>query len=153
MTMQSNRPSAEFRGGREERAFVKYRAIIQEIGPLVEEFLPHGILIFFDQQAPAELREVSLVHDGAGLHATIAVGDLLRFSEPAPGGGETLVASYRVTAVGEVASANLATLGHLVVHFDAARVPALPGAISVEPALAGLPSVGTVFELLRLEEY
>ncbi|WP_376794096.1 PTS glucitol/sorbitol transporter subunit IIA [Thermogemmatispora sp.] len=61
--------------------------MVQEIGPLVEEFLPQGILIFFDQPAPAGLGEVSPVHDGAGLPAPIAVGDLQRFSEPAPGGG------------------------------------------------------------------
>ncbi|RAQ97762.1 hypothetical protein A4R35_19640 [Thermogemmatispora tikiterensis] len=132
---------------------LKYRAMIEEIGPQVPEFLPHGILIFFGPQAPAELREVSLVHTGATLQGAIEVGDWLCFREPPGEGSETgRVLSYRVTAVGEVASANLAELGHLVVHFDGALEAALPGTISVAPALLHLPPVGTILELLRLED-
>ncbi|MBX5451631.1 PTS glucitol/sorbitol transporter subunit IIA [Thermogemmatispora sp.] len=139
------------------RGLLKYRAVIQEIGAQVPEFLPHGILIFFGPQAPAELREVSLVHTGATLQGAIEVGDWLCFREP-PGEGDSAdretgrVLSYRVTAVGEVASANLAELGHLVVHFDGAAEAALPGTISVTPALLYLPPVGTILELLRLED-
>ncbi|WP_376794544.1 PTS glucitol/sorbitol transporter subunit IIA [Thermogemmatispora sp.] len=145
--------AAHEQAGAGERMVVKYRAVIQEIGSQVVEFLPHGILIFFGQQAPPELREVSLVHTGAALRGSIEVGDLLRFYEPAEaGGGGGRVLSYRVTAVGEVASANLAELGHLVVHFDGATEAALPGTISVAPALLHLPPVGTLLELLRLED-
>jgi PTS system glucitol/sorbitol-specific IIA component len=139
--------------GAGRRVLLKYRAMIGEIGPQVPEFLPHGILIFFGPQAPAELREVSLVHSGATLQGAIEVGDWLCFREPSDDGGEVgRVFTYRVTAVGEVASANLAELGHLVVHFDGAAEAALPGTISVEPALLHLPPVGTILELLRLED-
>ncbi|WP_052890234.1 PTS glucitol/sorbitol transporter subunit IIA [Thermogemmatispora carboxidivorans] len=139
--------------GAGRRVLLKYRAMIEEIGPQVPEFLPHGILIFFGPQAPAELREVSLVHTGAALQGVIEVGDWLCFREPSGEGGEVgRVLAYRVTAVGEVASANLAELGHLVVHFDGAAEAALPGTISVAPALLHLPPVGTILELLRLED-
>ncbi|MBE3558119.1 MAG: PTS glucitol/sorbitol transporter subunit IIA [Ktedonobacteraceae bacterium] len=130
---------------------LKYRATIREIGPLVAEFLPHGILIFFGMTAPAELREVSLIHDGARLMAELAAGDLLRFITPASQKESLQITCYRITAVGAVANANLAELGHLVVHFDAAVSANLPGTISVEPALSSLPPVGTIFELLGLE--
>lgn len=50
-----------------------------------------------------------------------------------------------------MANSNLAELGHLVVHFDAATEPTLPGAASVEPSLTALPSVGTIVELFGLE--
>jgi PTS system glucitol/sorbitol-specific IIA component len=132
---------------------LKYRGVIQEIGPMVEEFLPHGILIFFGTTAPPELREVSLVHDGAHLHAQLAVGDLLHFipSSSTDGNITHQPMRFRLTAVGEMANANLAQLGHIVVHFDAASTANLPGAISVEPALEYLPLVGTTFEISGLE--
>jgi PTS system glucitol/sorbitol-specific IIA component len=121
---------------------------------MVEEFLPHGILIFFGANAPAELREVSLVHDGTHLHANLAVGDLLQFI-PAPSTDASAThppMRFRLTAVGEMANANLAQLGHLVVHFDAATTANLPGTISVEPSLEHLPLVGTTFEISGLEK-
>lgn len=125
-----------------QETLLKYRAVIHEIGPLVTEFLPHGILIFFGTMAPEELREVSLIHDGEQLFAPLSVGDLLLF---VPSSGLPVV--HRITAVGEMANANLAELGHLVVHFDGAATANLPGTISVEPSLAELPVVGTIFEL------
>lgn len=134
----------------EEQLVLKYRAIIQEIGPMVPEFLPHGILIFFGEQTPAELREVSLIHNGNQLISPISAGDMLRFTPPSH---ENAVPSwYRFTAIGDMANANLAELGHLVVHFDAATQPTLPGAASVEPSLTAIPSVGTILELFGLEK-
>ncbi len=134
---------------REEQLVLKYRAIIQEIGPMVPEFLPHGILIFFGEQAPAELREVSLIHDGSQLISPIVAGDVLRFTPPSHESAD--LSWYRFTAVGDMANSNLAELGHLVVHFDAAMEATLPGAASVEPSLTALPSVGTIVELFGLE--
>ena len=55
-----------------------------------------------------------------------------------------------MTAVGEAASNNLAELGHVVVHFDAATKAELPGAVSVEPSTVPSPIVGMTFELLGL---
>jgi len=133
---------------------LKYRGVIQEIGPMVEEFLPDGILIFFGANAPAELREVSLVHDGTHLHANLAVGDQLQFI-PAPSTNASAThppMRFRLTAVGEMANGNLAQLGHLVVHFDAATTANLPGTISVEPSLEHLPLIGTTFEISGLEK-
>ncbi len=130
---------------------LKYRGMIQEIGPLVHDFLPHGILIFFGTMAPNELREVSLVHDGQQLIAPLVVGDLFVFLSENASDAPTAETQYHVTAVGDMANANLATLGHVVVHFDGATTPSLPGAISVEPSLSELPSIGTIFEFLELE--
>jgi len=122
---------------------LKYRGVIQSIGSMVPEFVPHGILIFFGQAAPQELRDASLVHDGTQLVSELAVGDYLKFSPPS---ATEQARSYRVTAVGKSANGNLAQLGHVVVHFDGATKAKLPGAISVEPALEALPTVGTTFE-------
>lgn len=138
----------------EQHITLKYRGVIQEIGPMVDEFLPHGILIFFGANAPDELREVSLVHDGTHLHANLAAGDLLYFLPAASANEQTThpPMRFRLTAVGEMASTNLALLGHIVIHFDAAPQAKLPGAISVEPALEHLPLVGTIIEFSGLEK-
>ncbi len=137
----------------EERLVLKYRAVIQEIGPTVTEFLPHGIIIFFGLSAPAELREISLVHDGTQLLSSLVVGDVLRFVMSSTHPDESQdVLWYRITAIGSDANTNLATLGHVVVHFDAANDAHLPGTISVEPNTVPSPVVGTIFELFGVEE-
>jgi len=79
----------------------------------------------------------------------LEVGDLLRFSPPSD---DQQAWWYRLTAVGAMANTNLAELGHIVVHFDGASSASLPGAISVEPALAALPTEGTMFELFGKEK-
>jgi len=136
-----------------EPLLLKYRAVIQEVGPMVYEFLPHGILIFFGAAAPAELREVALVHDGSSLAAHLAVDDILQFIPlPTEQVADPQPIRFRLTAIGEVANENLAQLGHFVVHFDAATTASLPGAISVEPSLAYIPSVGTTIEIVRVEK-
>lgn len=136
----------------EEQLVPKYRAVIQEIGPTVTEFLPHGILIFFGSAAPVELREVSLVHNGTSLQSALVVGDILRFVLSSRGPDEEQeVLWYRITAIGDAANTNLAELGHIVVHFDAATEAHLPGTISVEPNTTPSPVVGTTFELLGVE--
>jgi PTS system glucitol/sorbitol-specific IIA component len=136
-----------------EPLLLKYRAVIREIGPMVYEFLPHGILIFFGATAPAELREISLVHDGNSLTAHLAVDDILQFIPPkTEHGADPSPVRFRLTAIGEVANENIAQLGHFVVHFDAATIASLPGAISAEPSLEYIPSVGTTIEIIRVEK-
>lgn len=128
---------------------LKYQGVIQSIGSLVPEFLPHGILIFFGETAPEELQDTALVHNGTQLVSELVAGDYLKFSPPST---TEQSRSYRLTAVGESANGNLAELGHVVVHFDGATTAKLPGAISVEPALEALPTVGTTFEFFGLKE-
>ena len=133
----------------EAQLSLKYRAVIHEIGPMVAELIPHGILIFFGETAPEELREVALVHNGTQLLSDLEVGDFLKVS---PSGGDQQIRWYRLTAVGAIANANLAELGHLVIHFDGASIANLPGTISVEPSLVVFPPVGTTFELFGREK-
>ncbi len=124
---------------------LKYQGVIQSMGSMVPEFLPYGILIFFGETAPEELRDTALVHNGTQLVSELAAGDYLKFSPPS---ATEEPQSFRLTAVGESANANLAKLGHVVIHFDGATKAKLPGAISVEPALEALPTIGTTFEFL-----
>lgn len=135
-------------GIHEAQLSLKYYAVIHEVGPMVAELFPHGILIFFGETAPQELREVALVHNKTQLLSDLEAGDFLKVSPP---GGDQQICWYRLTAVGTMANTNLAELGHLVIHFDGASIANLPGTISVEPSLVVLPSLGTTFELFGRE--
>ena len=99
----------------EAQLVLKYQGVIHEVGPFVEECLLHGILIFFGDMAPPELRELALVHNGTQLISELAAGDLVKFS---PSDATQSPSWYRLTAVGEQANANLTELGHVVLYFD-----------------------------------
>lgn len=101
---------------------LKYEAQITEIGPLVEEFTAAGILVLFGEDAPEELREFSIIHDGKQLHADLEPGDQFTLESE----------SFRVLAVGEVANTNLGNLGHLILKFNGMEEPEMPGDVCVE---------------------
>jgi PTS system glucitol/sorbitol-specific IIA component len=101
---------------------IKYNATITAIGPLVQEFLNEGIIVLFGQQAPEELAEFAILHDGTTLHAPLAAGDVVTMGDE----------SYTVLAVGEVASDNLRNLGHLVLKCNGQHEVEMPGDVCVE---------------------
>jgi PTS system glucitol/sorbitol-specific IIA component len=101
---------------------VKYSAEITEIGPLLSEFIEAGILVFFGDTAPEELREFAILHDGAQLHEDVVPGDQICLDD----------SCFRVLAVGEVANKNLAALGHFIVKFNGATTPEMPGDICAD---------------------
>jgi PTS system glucitol/sorbitol-specific IIA component len=118
-------------------AVIKYQARITAIGPLVSEFVDAGILVFFGKTAPPELAEFSILHDGTHLEGAVVPGDRLCLDAHV----------YRVLAVGDVASKNLDTLGHLVVKFTGATVAQLPGDLCVEAAPLPKLELGMSFRI------
>ena len=117
---------------------IKYEATITEIGPLVDEFIEHKILVLFGAEAPEELAEFSVLHDGTELHDPIAAGDTVHLDDHA----------YQVLAVGEVVNANLANLGHLILKFNGLDEPEMPGDVNVEDE--DIPELGPGMKL-RIE--
>ncbi len=115
----------------------KYQACITAIGPLVSEFIEAGILVFFGQNAPPELAEFAILHDGTQLDGLVTPGDRLCLDGHA----------YRVLAVGEVANQNLAALGHLVVKFNGQTVPEMPGDVCTDAAPLPEIKVGMRFQI------
>lgn len=110
-------------------SMVKYSATVSEIGPLVDEFISAGVLVFFGQNAPEELREFAILHDGDTLIDDVVVGD--RFCI----GNEC----FTILAVGEVANQNLKALGHFIIKFNGEQKPEMPGDICAE--VRPLPSI------------
>lgn len=100
----------------------KYRATITAIGPMVSEFVEAGVLVFFGKDAPEELAEFAVLHDGTHLDGQVGPGDRIHLGDR----------SYLVLAVGEVANLNLAALGHLVVKFNGQTIVEMPGDVCAE---------------------
>lgn len=117
---------------------IKYEGQITALGPYTSEFIDAGILVLFGLDAPEELTEFAILHDGKILHAPIVAGDVIYFD----------TASFHIMAVGEVANANLAHLGHLVIKFNGEAEPELPGDVCV--AALPLPEIA-VGTRLRIE--
>lgn len=117
---------------------IKYEATVTEIGPLVDEFINAGILVFFGADAPPELREFSIIHDGKALNADIVPNDIVIIDDE----------PYKVLAVGEVANTNLGNLGHLILKFNGLDQAKLPGDVCVEEKPVHPVKIGTVIKVL-----
>ena len=101
---------------------IKYQATITAIGPYVAEFIDHNILVLFGDQAPEELAEFSIIHDGKDMQGTLIVGDKVYLGDD----------RFTVLAVGEAANNNLKNLGHLILKFNGESEPEMPGDVCVE---------------------
>ncbi len=109
---------------------IKYSATVHAVGPLVDEFVSAGILVFFGLNAPEELRDFAILHDGTELVAEVAPGDRFCLDDQC----------FTILAVGEVANENLRTLGHFVIKFNGQTRPEMPGDICAEAR--PLPPIG-----------
>ena len=116
-----------------------YESTVTAVGNQVPAFLEHGILIFFGDQAPAELHDISVLHD-------VAVAD----DGPRPGDTIHLgTTALEIQAVGGVVRDNLLNLGHLDVKADGLTQAKLPGDVCVRKGGLPLLSVGDAFRITR----
>lgn len=112
---------------------IKFTARFTWIGPMVSEFTSHGILVLFGEDAPAELKEFAVIHDGQPPVEPVAAGDNIQVGDR----------EFRVLAVGEVANKNLAALGHLVLKCNGRETAEMPGDVCVEEKPLPPIEVGT----------
>ncbi len=117
---------------------LKYELEVTRLGELVSEFLDSGIIVFFGEQAPEELTDFAIIHNGVELKEQIVPGDRIYVAN----------AAYNVLAVGDVANQNLANLGHLVMKFNGKTEPELPGDVCVEERPLPEITVGTTIKIV-----
>jgi PTS system glucitol/sorbitol-specific IIA component len=116
-----------------------YDTTVTAVGSQVPAFLEHGILIFFSDEAPAELHDISVLH-----HVDVAddgprPGDVVHLGE------ETL----EVLAVGDVVRDNLLNLGHLDLKADGLSEAKLPGDVCVRKGPIPLLATVDAFRITR----
>ncbi|NLN70843.1 MAG: PTS glucitol/sorbitol transporter subunit IIA [Chloroflexi bacterium] len=95
---------------------------VEFVGPFVDEFINEGILVFFGQDAPKELKEFSIIWNFSGYERPIEAGDLLHINDQ----------TFKILGVGEIANKNLNDLGHLIIKFNGETETRLPGDVNVE---------------------
>lgn len=101
---------------------VIYRNTIKNIGSEVAAFEGEEMFILFGDNAPDTLKDFCYTIDIQPVNETIEVGNTVVID-----GKE-----YEITAVGNVAEQNLASLGHVTIVFDGSTEASLPGSIYVK---------------------
>lgn len=114
-----------------------YKTKITKLGKSVAEFSEQNILIVYNENAPAELAELSVLHTIAAMSRDVRVEDVVVIGDK----------DYVVTAVGDEVNHTMATMGHCTLSFNGADTAKLPG--HLELAGSGMPNIkpGDPFEI------
>lgn len=117
---------------------VLFEAKVAEIGEMVAHLAEEKMMILFNQSAPKELRDVSVIHVDHKNSGTVQVGDTLKFDDQ----------SYRIVFVGDKANDTLQELGHVTLKFNGEKQD-LPGSICLEDKPFPTLSPETVIQVVR----
>ena len=101
---------------------MKYNVKISSIGDMALDFLTEDMLIIFNNNAPPELAEISVLHEIGKLEEFVVVGDKMTICDQ----------QFTVMAVGDEANHTLKSMGHCSLKFDGADTPQLPGTIHLK---------------------
>ncbi len=111
---------------------IVYSTTVTAVGELVPDFAEQGVLVFFGENAPAELHEFSIIHTPDVQSRAPQVGDTITLAD----------ATYTVLAVGSVASDNLLNLGHLDLKANGLTQAEMPGDVNVEATTLPVVKIG-----------
>lgn len=120
---------------------VVYESTVTAVGDQVAAFVGHGLLIFFGDESPKELHDMSVRHRPTVAQEGPRVGDTVYLGEQ----------SFEVLAVGEVVADNLLNLGHLDLKADGMTTARLPGDVCVAKQDLPLLAPGDDFRIVRGE--
>ncbi len=122
---------------------MKYDVTVTGLGDMALAFLDPAMemrfVILFNDDAPAELAELAILHTKAELTEAPAPGDTMTI------GSKT----YKITAVGDEAIHTLKELGHCTLAFTADTEPYRPGCINLDGEIITEADVadGTVIQI------
>ena len=118
---------------------VLYKSTVTEIGELVPSFVAEGILVFFGESAPEELRTFCIIHKVEHQEGQVKEGDTVTID----GQG------FEVLAIGSVANDNLYNLGHLNLKANGNTVADLPGDVCIAQVELPEIKIGSQLEITR----
>ncbi len=105
---------------------MKYNVTVTGLGDMALAFLDPAMemrfIILFNDNAPAELAELAVLHTQGEMTEAPAPGDTMKIGEK----------TYKVTAVGDEAIHTLKELGHCTLAFTADTEPYRPGCINLD---------------------
>lgn len=96
-----------------------YQMEMTFVGGFVEAYLQENKLILFAEPVPPDIAEYCAVHRPGILDGVLIPGLGVKIND----------VTYQITAVGDVATANLKQLGHITLNFDGAIDAELPGMV------------------------
>jgi PTS system glucitol/sorbitol-specific IIA component len=101
---------------------MKYEATVTGIGEAAFELLEScNCLVIFDDCAPAELAEISILHSSGEIKDDIKIGDKVTLGKN----------KYVITAIGDEALKTLKDMGHCTLKFTGKTTAELPGQIEL----------------------
>ena len=105
---------------------MKYDVTVTGLGDMALAFLDPAMemrfVILFNDDAPAELAELAILHTKGEMTEAPAPGDTMKIGEK----------TYRITAVGDEAIHTLKELVHCTLAFTADTEPYRPGCINLD---------------------
>lgn len=121
---------------------MKYYVEITGLGPDSLLFLDDentNFIIIFNNNAPEELAEMSVLHTEGTLLSPLSVGDVVLICDR----------PYTISAIGSEAEHTLKELGHCTLSFKGGDEPERPGCIMLEgePMCAEYIKVGGTIEI------
>ena len=119
---------------------VLFEVTASQIGELVSDFMKQKILILFDENAPKELHDITVLHTNRKNSGEIKPNDTLIINNQ----------SFRIQFVGSTANQTIQELGHVIFKFDGSTED-LPGSICVEEMPIPEIRVGSIIQIVRNE--
>lgn len=104
---------------------MKFQVTITGHGAEALEFLSdsdNSFFILFNENAPEELAEISVLHTISAVYKDPAPGDTFKIGDK----------EFKITAVGVEAPYTLRELGHCTINFSGGEEAALPGCVMLE---------------------
>jgi PTS system glucitol/sorbitol-specific IIA component len=117
---------------------VLFEVTATRIGELVSEFAEQNFLILFDESAPKELHDVSVLHTDRKNTGEITLADVLVID------GQ----SFQISFVGNTVNKTMQELGHATIKFNSGRGD-LPGTICVEEKPVPDIHIGSKIQIIR----
>lgn len=118
---------------------MSYKATVTGIGEMAIHLLEGRMLIVFNENAPEELKDYSILHTIENLEDDVVPGDTIAFGDQV----------YSVTAVGDEANFTLRSMGHCTLCFNGAAATELPGQIELAGDDMPTIDVGMTIEILH----
>ncbi|MCH5584679.1 PTS glucitol/sorbitol transporter subunit IIA [Shimazuella sp. AN120528] len=117
---------------------VLFEATATKIGELVSKFAKEKLLILFDENAPEELHDITVLHTDRKNAGEITPKDVLVID------GQ----SFQISFVGDTANKTMQEMGHVTIKFDGGQGD-LPGTICVEDKPVPNVQVGSKIQFIR----
>jgi len=115
---------------------MKWTVTVTKLGEMAQEMMEGGLLIIFNENAPEELADISVLHTISPLEGSVEKGDTLYINDQA----------FTVFDVGDEVNHTLKTLGHCTLKFEEANVQ-LPGEMTLIGGLMPQIKIGDTISI------